>query len=66
MTKPDRLDVIISTLQSGQATSYTLAGLLDCPQASVRRDIQKLRREGYIISEPEPGREYYYGGYRGD
>ena len=60
MSRTNRLDTILSTLQSGSATVYTLAGLLDCPEASVRRDIQALRREGHNITFALDG-EYYLG-----
>ena len=58
--KPNRLDTILSTLQSGSATVYTLASLLDCPEASIRRDIQKLRAESHNIAFALNG-EYYLG-----
>ncbi len=37
--------------QGGEASASQIAFQLDCPQASVRRSIQELRREGWNISE---------------
>ena len=60
MTRTNRLDTILSTLQSGSATVWTLASMLDCPEASIRRDVQALRREGHNIAFALNG-EYYLG-----
>ena len=60
MKKANRLDMILNTLMSGSATVYTLASLLDCPEASIRRDVQKLRSEGHNIAFALNG-EYYLG-----
>lgn len=54
-----RQEVILLALRSGPTTSYTLAQSLDCPEASVRRDIQALRRAGHSIGVAE-----YDGLYR--
>jgi biotin operon repressor len=42
---------ILAHLQKyGEANTSFLANLVDAPEASVRRTIQTLRREGYNIS----------------
>ncbi len=44
-------DRIIAHLQSGHVDSAAnIARILDCPEASIRRDIQALRRDGFNIS----------------
>lgn len=40
---------ILNRLQQGDVTNYELACILDAPEASVRRDIQALRTQGYSI-----------------
>jgi biotin operon repressor len=44
-----RQDRLISLTTGGEISIDTVARILDCPEASVRRDIQELRREGYYI-----------------
>lgn len=56
MTTPvlsNRQRLILNQLQTGNATSSTLAYAIGdiVPTASVRRDIQALRRAGYIIND---------------
>lgn len=41
---------ILHMLQDGPHTSSSLAQVLECPEPSVRRSIQELRRDGYNIS----------------
>ena len=60
MNRTNRLDAILNTLMSSSATVYTLASLIDCPEASIRRDVQKLRSEGHNIAFALNG-EYYLG-----
>jgi biotin operon repressor len=59
--RPNRLDTILSILTSGSATVYTLASMLDCPEASIRRSIQQLRAEGHNIAFALSG-EYFMRG----
>ena len=47
----NRQQTILSTLQSGPASAQTLASLLDAPQASIRRDVIRLRTLGYRIDD---------------
>jgi len=49
MARSDRKDDILSYLQDGPITSYSLASRLDAPEASIRRLIQRLRAEGHTI-----------------
>lgn len=51
MSRSNRANTILATLQSGPATAYTLASILDAPEASVRRTIQGLRDIGHNISD---------------
>jgi biotin operon repressor len=44
-----RKERLISLSGSGNIYIGTLASVLDCPEASIRRSIQELRREGYHI-----------------
>jgi biotin operon repressor len=44
-----RNERLLSLISSGWLSMNTLTRLLDCPDASVRRSIQELRREGYYI-----------------
>lgn len=41
---------IYRLLLTGEQTSSQLAMLCGCPEASIRRSIQELRRDGYRIS----------------
>lgn len=45
----------------GQATSSELAFETGAPEASIRRDIQALRRAGYNISFASPNGVYRLG-----
>lgn len=46
-----RKETIIKHLLQGNVESAAnLARILDCPEPSVRRDIQSLRRDGWNIS----------------
>lgn len=49
-TLNERQRTIVGILRDGSATTQTMAQTLDAPEASVRRNIQELRREGYHIS----------------
>ena len=50
-TTPTRKDRILQTFQTEFKVSlYRLQNLLGAPAASIRRDIQGLRREGHNIS----------------
>jgi biotin operon repressor len=44
-----RQDRLISLTTGGEISIQTVARIFECPEASVRRDIQELRREGYYI-----------------
>jgi biotin operon repressor len=52
-------DRIIERLTLGADSSANLARILDCPEASIRRDIQALRRDGWNISFAKPGTDLY-------
>lgn len=54
-----RMQTILSTLQSGPTSAQTLASLLDAPQASIRRDVIKLRNEGYRIDDARDNNGLY-------
>lgn len=54
-----RQTTILRTLQSGPATAYTLAGIIDAPTASVRRDIQVLRSMGHNINDARDNNGLY-------
>lgn len=44
-----RLDRLKSLTTGGEISIETVARVLDCPEASIRRDLQTLRKEGYYI-----------------
>lgn len=44
-----RLERLVSLSSNGTIAIQTVAQLFDCPEASVRRDIQTLRKDGYVI-----------------
>jgi biotin operon repressor len=44
-----RREQILDTLEFGPASTAALAGILNAPEASVRRNIQELRAEGHYI-----------------
>lgn len=46
-----RTDRIVEILRSGPASAWSIATVLNAPQASVRRDVQTLRRIGYRIDD---------------
>lgn len=46
-----RQTTILHQLQSGAASAQTLAAVVYAPVASVRRDIQALRRLGWNIND---------------
>lgn len=46
MTRNERL---LSLISNTWLSMWTLSQVLDCPEASIRRSIQELRREGYSI-----------------
>ena len=54
MALSNRQTRILDILRDGDATSHYITQQLDAPMASVRRDIQSLRRAGHNIP--------YYGG----
>ena len=54
-----RRDKIVERLQAGEESAANLARILDCPEASVRRDIQALRRAGYNVSFADAGEQLY-------
>ena len=54
-----RRDKIVERLQAGAESAANLARILDCPEASVRRDIQALRRAGYNVSFADAGEQLY-------
>lgn len=47
----DRQRQILNTLQSGPASAQTLATNLNAPQASIRRDVIRLRQQGFRIDD---------------
>ena len=47
----DRQERILQILTSGPASSFYIANQLDAPLASVRRDIQSLRKLGHRIDD---------------
>jgi len=50
---------IIERLKLGEDSSANLAKVLDCPEASIRRDIQSLRRDGWNITFAAYGTDLY-------
>lgn len=46
----DRATHILTLLSTGEQTSSSLACACDSPEASVRRTIQTLRRDGFNIA----------------
>lgn len=44
-----RLDRLKSLTTGGEISINTTARVLGCPEASIRRDIQQLRKEGYVV-----------------
>lgn len=49
-----RQRIILDALGTGPQSSSTLARLCgDCPEASIRRDIQAIRAAGYPVSDAE-------------
>ena len=48
--RPSRTEWLLQQLQSGPLHSAYAARTLNCPDASVRRDIGKLRAEGHYIT----------------
>lgn len=48
-----RLERLISLSSNGGICIDTVARLLDCPEASIRRDIFTLRQQGYYITLEE-------------
>jgi hypothetical protein len=42
-------DKILKELQIGEQTSSQLALIASCPEPTIRRSIQELRREGFNI-----------------
>lgn len=55
----ERQETILNVLQRDRrATSYTLASIIDAPEASVRRDIQAIRRAGHRVSYATDMHEY--------
>lgn len=66
MTEQQRLDSlsqrqarVVSRLSMGEESAANLARILDCPEASVRRDIQALRRAGYNVSFADQTEQLY-------
>lgn len=55
----DRKDRIIYELESGPISAYELATILDCPAASVRRTVQALRAEGFVINDARDNNGLY-------
>lgn len=45
-----RLERLVSLSSNGSICIETVARLLDCPEASIRRDIFTLRQQGYYIT----------------
>ena len=54
-----RQERILYYLGQGDQTVHTLASILDAPEASIRRDVQVLRRNGHNIAFALNG-EYRY------
>ena len=54
-----RKDRIIERLTAGCESAANLARILDCPEASVRRDIQALRKAGYNVSYADSAEQLY-------
>ena len=50
---------IIERLTVGCESAANLARILDCPEASVRRDIQALRKAGYNVSFADASEQLY-------
>jgi biotin operon repressor len=54
-----RKDCILKALQSGEESASNLARVCECPQASVRRTIQELRRDGFNIAFADVNEQIY-------
>lgn len=59
MSISTRQSSILNILQTGPATVYTLGNSIGAPYASVRRDIQSLRRAGYNINDARDNNGLY-------
>ena len=44
-----RNERLLSLISNGELSMETLSRIFDCPEASIRRSIQKLRADGYYI-----------------
>lgn len=55
----NRQSTILNLLRSGPITGYSIADYLGAPDASVRRDIQSLRKAGYVINDPRDNNGTY-------
>lgn len=55
----NRQSAILTLLQNGPSTGYSLADAINAPDASVRRDIQALRRAGYNINDARDNNGLY-------
>lgn len=45
-----RQTTILRALAQGPCSAWALASLCNCPEASIRRELQVLRRQGHRIS----------------
>lgn len=59
MSLSTRQTTILNNLQSGPYTAYSLANLVNAPEASVRRDIQALRAAGHNIADARDNQGLY-------
>ncbi len=50
-----REQTILDLLKQGEQSIWSLASRLDCPEASIRRTVGKLKRDGWHISDSRPG-----------
>ncbi len=54
-----RKDCILKALQIGEESASNLALVCDCPRESIRRTIQKLRRDGHNICFADTTEQVY-------
>ena len=54
-----REQTIIDLLRQGEQSIWSLASRLDCPEASIRRIVGKLKRDGYHICDAKQGEGAY-------
>lgn len=60
VTKVSRKECIIRALQTGgEESASNLARICDCPEASIRRTIQELRRDGHNIAFADVHEQIY-------